>query len=345
METKEKDKKYSIILGIMILLFLIVVGIAIAWGLGYIHFGKQGANSNEVSSGIVDNNDDDISSESTKNPDEESQNQQPVKDNKDALKEAYKKYDFDWVSKKKNTITYVETDTIRIVTNDKGIKDVDFNYGTPKYTCPLPGHEFSGITVVTEDGEVYIGKIDDYNTYSVSAFTKVNMHEKIVDVCFSSNEIEVPYSGPYYMTESGKVLNDKGNTYEEINRDHVASVGDVLNGVYVCEDNTIDILLNDESISYNYVKAMDANKNNIKAKYIFNDSNDGVYYIVGENNKLYKINDMTTGVCSIVKDKEVTSVSYTEKLKHMVVCYSEGQKDIFDEVYTAYDSENSRYMQ
>ena len=34
--TVEKDKKYNAILGIMIFLFLIVLGVALAWGLGYI---------------------------------------------------------------------------------------------------------------------------------------------------------------------------------------------------------------------------------------------------------------------------------------------------------------------
>lgn len=32
----EKDKKYNVVLGLMIFFFLIIVGVSIAWGLGYI---------------------------------------------------------------------------------------------------------------------------------------------------------------------------------------------------------------------------------------------------------------------------------------------------------------------
>lgn len=35
-ENMDKDKKYNAILGIMIFLFLIILGVALAWGLGYI---------------------------------------------------------------------------------------------------------------------------------------------------------------------------------------------------------------------------------------------------------------------------------------------------------------------
>lgn len=49
----EKDKKYNVILGIMILLFLIVVGIAVAWGLGII--GLKDNNAQENNNGKENN--------------------------------------------------------------------------------------------------------------------------------------------------------------------------------------------------------------------------------------------------------------------------------------------------
>jgi len=36
----EKDKKYNIVLGLMIFFFLLFVGVCLAWGLGYIGLAK-----------------------------------------------------------------------------------------------------------------------------------------------------------------------------------------------------------------------------------------------------------------------------------------------------------------
>lgn len=346
METKEKDKKYSIIMGIMILLFLIVVGITVAWGLGYIHFGKQVDNKDEIPSEIIDNKEDisdNVSNEVIDKPNNESQTQETVKDNKNTLKEAYKKYKFDWISKNRNENTYVKSLTVRVVIDER-IYDVSFDHGEPIYSCPLPGHDFHGITVVNKNGEAYIGNFENGN-FATMTYTKVNISEKIVDVCYGGDESALPYSGPYYMTETGKVLDRFGNTYDQINRNHIASVGDVLSMVYVCEDGTIDILLEGEETSYNYIKAIDANKNNIKAKYVFYDSQDTVFYIVAENNKLYKINNMTTGLSSIVNEKTVGEVSYNYFEKHMIVRFTDNTKFIYDEIYEPYELENERYMQ
>lgn len=330
METKEKDRKYSIILGIMILLFLVVVGLAIAWGLGYIHFGKQAQNNNDTSAGIVDNSSN------------ESQTQDPVKSDKDILKEAYKKYDFEWVSKKKYTSTYVETSTVRVVIDEK-IYDVSFNHGEPIYSCPLPGHDFHGLTVVNKNGEAYIGEFENGNFDSMT-YTKVNISEKIVDVCFAGDDAAVPYSGPYYMTETGRVLDKNGNTYEEINKDHIALVGNAISTVYICEDDTIDIPLEYTTMT-TYAKVVYSNKNNIKAKYVFHDSADDIYYIVTENNKLFKIDNMTTGISTAVNGKVVNQVSYNESEKHIIVSFTDNTKIIYSDVYSAYDLENNIYMQ
>lgn len=50
----EKDRKYNVVLGIMILLFLIIIGIAVAWGLGVIGLreNNEGVNDNIVEDSI-----------------------------------------------------------------------------------------------------------------------------------------------------------------------------------------------------------------------------------------------------------------------------------------------------
>lgn len=327
---KMSKKGNTAILGVIIFILIIIIAVILAWSLGYIHFGKK-----------VENNDK-ITTENVNNPSSEDKTQESVENGKDVLKEAYKKYDFEWISKKKNVNTYVESLTVKVEIDEK-IYDVSFNHGEPLYSCPLPGHDFHGLTVVTKNGEAYIGKFENGNFDSMT-YTKVNISEKIVDVCFAGDDAAVPYSGPYYMTETGKVLDRNGNNYEEINRNHIASVGTAISTVYICEDNTIDIPLDYEK-STSYTKVVDSNKNNIKAKYVFYDSQADIFYIVADNNKLYKIDNMTTGMSSIVNDKEVSSVSYTEKLKHMLIHYGDSTKVIYDEIYSPYDLENGRYMQ
>lgn len=46
----EKDKKYNVVLGLMIFFFLIIVGVSIAWGLGYIGIKNNEVNNDNLSS-------------------------------------------------------------------------------------------------------------------------------------------------------------------------------------------------------------------------------------------------------------------------------------------------------
>ncbi len=44
----EKDKKYNVILGLMIFFFIIIIGVGIAWGLGYIGLNKNSISEDNV---------------------------------------------------------------------------------------------------------------------------------------------------------------------------------------------------------------------------------------------------------------------------------------------------------
>lgn len=324
---KTDGKGSATVLGVIIFILVIVIAVILAWSLGYIHFGKQ-----------IESTDNTLN----ENLSEGSEYSQEIteKSNSESLKEAYKKYGFEWISKKKSTMTYVMTSTVRIEVNNQ-IQDVEFNYGEPLYSCPLPGQDFMGITVVTKDGKAYIGYFEN-GDFSKVTFTKVNISEKIIDVSMLGSDSSV--AGPYYMSETGKVYDRDGNEYEEVNRNHIDSIGTAINIVYICEDNTIDIPASNGNVT-EYVKVIDSNKKYVKAKQIFMDSLNDVFYIVTENNELVKINDMETGLVANVNSKTVSKVSYTEKNKHMVVNFTDGTKTIYDEIYVAYDLENSRHMQ
>lgn len=52
----EKDKKYNLVLGLMIFFFLIIVGASVAWGLGYIGVNKNSINENyEANNSTIEN--------------------------------------------------------------------------------------------------------------------------------------------------------------------------------------------------------------------------------------------------------------------------------------------------
>lgn len=63
----EKDKKYSVMLGIMIFLFLIVIAIGIGVGLGVIEFNFLNINKDNVLDEKIDTSNDDVIQENTEN--------------------------------------------------------------------------------------------------------------------------------------------------------------------------------------------------------------------------------------------------------------------------------------
>ena len=307
------------------MIFFFVLFIGVSWGLGYIHFEKK-----NTSKYITTKSSD---ADNTTNEETSSENQSNNNKPTNNFKKAYVKYDFDWVSKTKYPSTYVQSSTVRAVIDEK-IYDVAFNYGEAKYSFPLPGHDFHGITVINDSGEAYIGNFENGNFDSMS-YTKVNISEKIVDICFTGDPKSVaPYSGPYYMTESGKVLDRNGKTYEEINKNHISYVGTTISIVYICDDNTIDIPLDYVTLT-SYTKVVDSNKNNLKAKQIFHDSANDIFYIITETNKLFKIDDMKAGVATPVNTKDVKALFYTASEYHMVVRFTDDTKTIYSEIYSA----------
>lgn len=247
METKEKDKKYNITLGIMIMLFLIIVGIAIAWGLGYIHFGKQTDNNNENA----------INNEEDKN---ENNN-----DNGSKLGEAYVKYSdvkwqrdtyFDAANWGENVYIYGPTGKVVVETVDwetravKSTKTIENIEGTPKYvagTMTCGGYDRSAI--LTEEGNVYLQTYisnDDGQRVDFK-YEKLELGEKIVDIAALSEMRATScfYQKFYFLTETGRLINSQGETYEERNGDYKTIIGNIDMPIYVYKDNTIGYILVD----------------------------------------------------------------------------------------------------
>lgn len=319
----EQDKKYNITMGLMVFCFVVIVAIALGLGLGYIKIGSNDDNvdTNVGNAGQVENKEED----------------------KINLEDVYKKYDFDWVSKNKREGIYIKDGKIKIELGEKTY-EVKFSYGTPVLVCGIPAQSFTGLVVLNDKGEVYksseaVYDVNDNLQSGNFTFTKLNLNEEIVDVSRSGGDGAVPYSGPYYMTKSGKVIDSENKTYEEINKDHINLFGGLDYLIFVCEDKTIDV----GRISGDYIKIVDSNGKNIKIKYIFDPNNSNEYKIIDENDKYYTLLFNSNGV-AYYEEKKVKEFSYDNTKYIAKVTFMDGETENYEDVYSSYDAVNNKDM-
>jgi len=80
----EKDKKYTLVLGLMIFFFILFVGVCVAWGLGFI-----GINITKTNDSILENsqNPDEETNVSSQQTNDNNTNTQQIKENRKTIKE------------------------------------------------------------------------------------------------------------------------------------------------------------------------------------------------------------------------------------------------------------------
>ena len=311
----EKDKKYNIVLGIMIFFFVLFVAVCIAWGL------SRKTDLNKQTNSVRQEENTSINQTEEVNP----------------VEEAYKKYDFNWISKNRSQITYVEDGKIIINGLTREQKILKFDYGTPIMSAPLPGQAFNGIAVLNESGEAYEVEFlnEDYTKIEVK---RVNVDEKIVDISSTGGNGSAIYYGPYYLTETGRVIDLNNKTYEEINKNHISTVGTAGYMVYICEDETIDI----PRANSTYIKVITSNGINIKVKNIFCDvsGNEEVFYMIDKNDKIYVLRASSNAIAyeyEETRGRTVKSVKYDSENNKVKLTLDNENVLNFNEVYSAYD--------
>lgn len=235
-----------------------------------------------------------------------------------------------------------------IVYNNGNIKNVKvkFDYGVPKSVCNfIGGGALVRLYVITESGEIYIITPDEgmsdlvildqnYDTSRLK-IAKVEIDEKVIDLTNGNNSVTVPYSGPYFLTEKGNLINEKGKTYDEINRNHVKYIGSLGMMVYINKDNTFEIIRNHNT--YEYMEIIDDKGNKVKGKCIFYGTNSGkeTCYIVDENNILLQFNnDSLVAVRSLYpySENKIKSIKYDGKSK-VEILLENGEKHTLDNIY------------
>ena len=174
--------------------------------------------------------------------------------------------------------------------------------------------------------------IDEMNSNKIGF--KVEIDEKVIDLTNGNNSVTVPYSGPYFLTEKGNLVNEKGKTYDEINRNHINGIGTLGMMVYINKDNTFEIIRNHNT--YEYMEIIDDKGNKVTGKCIFYDYISGKenFYIINENNKLLRFNGDSLMVAQSIypyAENKIKDIKYDGKNK-VEILLENGEKHTLENI-------------
>lgn len=298
-----KEKKYlKISLGTGILLALIVILIVALVGMYFYYNPKENKENNKNIVGETDNlcNTTNI------------ENNVPNEDTKtDNTKNPYEKYsDLEWYFDKKLVEVqtgYGENDDEKFIIKN-GIlyfeKDGDsqrINSITEKakYLIPWGSLTLERIYVITEERNIWrIGSSPDLpyrdvlegilNTGQIDKFDKIKLPDKVVDMTDGNQDLQI-CEYPYFLLESGKLINEEGNAYEDLDGNFKKSLGNIrFFQVFIGQDNSLSYF-NYETKKY--VKIKDETGNIIKIEdAFFQYNNDITVFIIDENKRLLYVN-------------------------------------------------------
>lgn len=323
-----KERKYILIIVLIVAIVAVIVAA--------IYFNNRDNKVNETNNATND-----VTNNTTNNP-VQTTNKDPYSNYKD----------FTW---KREISAGYTTDKIEII--DSKLYKVSNNVktaittvtGVPKYVNGIiRGGALENIIVITEDGTVWKNSnIDDGIDITMEdKFTKVAINAVVIDMT-EGNEGVVPYSGPYYLTKEGKLLREDGKTYEQINGQHISSMGSMEAFVYINKDKTA---------SYQRIEGveefvLDQTGKKVTLKQAFSESSERFsgttedhFYVVTEDNKLYDFSATSFMVASgyyDARDKTVESLKMVSSSKIRVNFFDGTNIDI-QGVYSYFDMSTNK---
>lgn len=212
--------------------------------------------------------------------------------NKNIKLNAYEKYsNLYWLFKNNSKTEYTwYDDKIEIKDGKLYVKGsiVDIE-GKPKAFVTWGEQTVQRIYVLTEEGTVWkTSVVEGSNERLNSNFEKINLSAKILDMTNGENRLGVQ-EAPYFLLETGELVNQEGNKYEDICPKFVTSFGNEGDRIYVKEDNTIEYY---DRNNHKYVTIKDENGNAVKMKnaYVQWSSFDGEIE-EGATERLFVVND------------------------------------------------------
>ena len=234
---------------ILIVIFIITTVIASILAIYFAIFKDSSYKNNES-----------IVTEEPNNNEENTQDSQTEinKDNTNENVDPYANYkDFEWMTGNSVDFPIIDGPDLKIIENKLYIvkgdqkEEVSIN-GTVKCIKGfINGGTLGSIYILTNEGKAftfnYEFQLSSYNNENtllefVNAIklTEVLPTEKILEIYIGG--FAVPHygiHGPYFLTDSGKLINSDGMSYEEVAKNHILKVGTLGDRVYINSDATV----------------------------------------------------------------------------------------------------------
>ena len=335
---------------ILIVIFIITTVIASILAIYFAVFKDSSYKNNES-----------IVTEEPNNNEENTQNSQTEinEDNTNENVDPYANYkDFKWMTGNSvGLLTKLPTGedfTIEIIENKlylvKGNEKQEFSInGTPKCIKGFNngGGGLGDIYLLTNEGKAYLlnfdfSNVENYKTFSFSdimntiKFNEILPNEKILEIY--TDKLALPHygiHGPYFLTDSGKLINSNGMSYEELVKNHIERFGNLGDFIYINNDGTLSFHranydCNDVLISEFLNSGKDQK---LKIKYLsyhLDKYGNTIFYAVGQDNKLYNFDRNSLMVASKeyeYRDKDVSKlqiITLNDSVKCAQVVFTDG---------------------
>lgn len=238
---------------------------------------------------------------------------------------AYEKYsDLYWLFKGEGKTEYTwYDDKIEIKDGKLYVKGsvVDIE-GTPKALVTWGEQTVQRIYVLTEEGTVWkTSVVEGTNERLNSNFEKINLPAKILDMADGGNRLGAK-EPPYFLLETGELVNEEGNKYEDAIQDFATSFGNEGDRIYVKKDNTI-VYYDRNNHKYITIKDEDGNDVKMKNAYVQWSSFDGELakgaterlFVVTDDGKLLYFDGYNTATAKVYKKAKNKIVKNTREEK------------------------------
>lgn len=189
------------------------------------------------------------------------------KNNKSTDSKIYEKYenaDVYWLFRESAKREYVwQGDKIEIKDDKLYVKGNLVNIeGTPYAFITWGDQTLERIYVLTNEGTVWKLLMEGKGEKLNSSFEKVNIAGKVIDMTNGNRNTRVT-EPPYFLLETGELVNEAGEKYEILDGGFVNSFGNEYDRIYVKSDNSLAYFDTDKR---QYVTIKDENGNVIKMK-------------------------------------------------------------------------------
>ncbi len=159
--------------------------------------------------------------------------------------------------------------------------------GTPKKVIGTVNGGIMYYYILTQEGKIYTVEWSDM-TATADLLKDMNKYN-VVDLTVGNGRGYV-YRNIYYLTLDGKLIDVNGDTFEELNKNFVASFGSPSHVVYI--DNKAHVYYSKKGDA-NYTTIKDTNGNKVKAKELYmQGTNDGkIIIIITKDSQIIYVNN------------------------------------------------------